>query len=113
MPPTTHTLTQVSDSVGICVTGELDGPLEVTVGDLAVGQPEALSLARLTGELPQDLHGAGVHHLGEESGSSGHWTESRGKKTKRESDERRADRSCKDMMRINIMQILPITMNSR
>lgn len=91
-PHNTHTLTQVRDSVGICVTEELDGPLEVTVGDLAVGQPEALSLACLTGELPQDLHCAGVHHLGEEGGSSGHWMGSRGQKTKRESDQRRADR---------------------
>jgi len=58
--------------VGIDVTGQLDGPLEVSVGDPAVGQPEALSLAGLAGQLPENLHGRGVHHLGEEGGGCGH-----------------------------------------
>lgn len=59
--------------MGICMTGQLDGPLEITVGDLAVGQSEALSLSCLAGELPQHLHGTGVHHLGEEGWGGGHW----------------------------------------
>lgn len=80
-------LTHLRDGVGIDVTGQLDWPLESSVWDPAVGQPEALSLAGFTGELPEDLHGAGVHHLGEEGGRCWHWMEK-----EEESDERlRAD----------------------
>lgn len=71
-----HTLTQISDGVGIDVTGQLDWPLKESAGDPAVGQPEALSLASFTGELPEDLHTAGVHHLGKEGGRGRHCTES-------------------------------------
>jgi len=69
--------------VGVDVTGQLDGPLEVGEGDPAVGQPEALGPARLTGELPEHLHGAGVHHLGEEGGRGRHW---RQKETETQAD---------------------------
>lgn len=58
--------TQISDGVSIDETRQLDGPLEEGVGDPAVEQSEALSLAGFTGQLPQHLHTAGVHHLGEE-----------------------------------------------
>lgn len=58
--------------MGVDVTGQLDGPQEVAMGDPAVGQPEALDPAGLTGELPEDLHGTGVHHLGEEVWSRRH-----------------------------------------
>lgn len=59
--------------MGIDVKGQLDWPLEVRVGDPAVGEPEALSLAGLTRELPEDLHRSGVQHLGEEGGRGRHW----------------------------------------
>lgn len=36
------------------------------MGDPAVEESEALSLAGFTGQLPQNLHTAGVHHLSEE-----------------------------------------------
>lgn len=69
------TLTQISDDVGIDVTGQLNLPLEGGVGDPAVGQSEALSSASFTGELPEDLHTAGVQHLSEECGRSWHCTD--------------------------------------
>lgn len=47
-----HSLTKTGDGVGIDVAGELNWPLEVGVRDPAVGEPEALCLARLAGELP-------------------------------------------------------------
>lgn len=64
------------DGVGVDVTWQLDGPLEVSVGDPAVGQPKTLSLASLARELPKDLHRAGVHHLGEEGGRGRNWRDS-------------------------------------
>lgn len=73
--------------MGIDVTGQLDWSLENSMGDPAVGQPEALSLASLTGELPEDLHSAGVHHLGEERGRGRHWTESGDRKRRARRDE--------------------------
>lgn len=78
----TLALTQIRDGVGVNVTVELNGPLEVGMGDPAIGQPEAFSLASLVGKLPEDLHGAGVHHLGEEGGCSWHWMENRGRECK-------------------------------
>lgn len=59
----------------MCVgaTGHLQGPLEVSVGHLAVGEAEALGLARLAGQLPQHLHRAVVQHLGEEGRGSRDW----------------------------------------
>ncbi len=79
----THRLTQHRDGMGIDVAGQLDWSLEDSVGDPAVGQPEALSLASLTGELPEDLHRAGVHHLGEERGRGRYWTESTHRRRKK------------------------------
>lgn len=83
----THRLTQLRDGVGIDVTGQLNRSLEDSVWDPAVGQPEALSLASLTGELPEDLHSAGVHHLREERGRGRHWTESGDRKSRVRRDE--------------------------
>lgn len=55
--------------------GQLDLLLEGGVRDPAVGQSEALSSACFAGELPEDLHTAGVQHLSEECGSSWHCTD--------------------------------------
>lgn len=72
--------TQISDGVSIDETRQLDGPLEECVGDPAVEQSEALSLAGFTGQLPQHLHTAGVHHLGEEGWRGWSCVDKRGKK---------------------------------
>ena len=69
-----QTLTQISDSVRIDVTGQLDWSLKDSTGDPSVGQPEALSLASFSRKLPEDLHAAGVHHLGKEGGWGRHYT---------------------------------------
>lgn len=59
--------------MGIDVTGQLNGPPEIRIGDPAVGQPEALGLACLARELPQYLESAGIHHLGEERRRGRYW----------------------------------------
>lgn len=59
-------------------TSELDGPLEEGMGDPAVKESEALGLASFTGQLPQHLHTAGVHHLGEEGRRGGSCGDKRG-----------------------------------
>lgn len=51
--------------MGIDVIRQLDGFLEIGLGDFAVGQPEAFNLASFTRKLPEDLHRTAVHHLGE------------------------------------------------
>ena len=70
----------MGDGVGIGMAWHLQRPLELSVGDFAVGQPEALGLASLTGQLPHHLHRCGVHHLGEEGWWSGHCELERGRK---------------------------------
>lgn len=73
--------TQISDGVSIDETRQLDGPLEEGVGDPAVEQSEALSLASFTGQLPQHLHTAGVLHLGEKGWRGWNWVDKREKKS--------------------------------
>lgn len=70
--------------MGVDVTGKCFLPLEVGLGDLAVGQLEALYLARLTGQLPEHLHGRLVQHLGEETGRTGYCEGKEGRDTEDE-----------------------------
>lgn len=73
-------LTQIRDGVSVDQTSELDGPLEDGMGDPTVEESEALGFASFTGQLPQHLHTAGVHHLGEEGWRGWSCVEKRGKK---------------------------------
>ena len=53
--------------MGVDVGGEGLWILEDGEGDPAVGQPEALHLPGLGGQLPEHLHGCLVQHLCEET----------------------------------------------
>lgn len=64
--------------MGVDVAGKDFLPLEVGLRDLAISQLEAFHLARLTGQLPEHLHGCLVQNLGEKTRRTGDCEEKEG-----------------------------------